>query len=319
MRLPNSRKKIIRKKFLELDDDLGDRTSGSTACVLMVNSTKEEQGHHVIVGNLGDSRSFICSYDSPNFRCLTTDHKPSLPEEEARIAEAGAQVFRNRVNASLAVSRAFGDTPFKDNPDLPKHKQKVISVPDVSHVYLKDDEFLFICCDGIFEAFSNEGTMEYLRSRLKESRDITSILSDLLSAVLKGGSRDNMSAMIVQLCDGTDYNNPEPEFILGTWYSRGNESYMNGYRLDCENHGLKWEDVEKILPKSNEEDDSVRALSVRSLPLIVNDKTTASLKAAARPGISKSSRTLHVSPSTLAKFEDHNEKKRREKRRKKRR
>jgi len=303
--------KLIKENFLEFDDMLGERQSGSTACVLLVDSKKTEEGHSVIVGNLGDSRAFIGHYNSSEFKCLTRDHKPSLQEEAERIEAAGAQVFRNRVNSSLAVSRAFGDSQYKDNVNLPKDKQKVISVPDVSLVHLQPDQFLFICCDGIFEALTNESTIEFLQTRLKESQDLSHILSELITTVLKGGSRDNMSAMIIQVSDGTDYNR-EDEYLVGTWYTMGNASYKSGYRLDCENHGLKWEDVEKTLPKSSEDDGSGLGLSTRSLPSIITDKTTtAQLKSSARPGISKSSRLLVVSPSTLSKSEPE-EKKRRE-------
>jgi len=232
---------------------------------------------------------------------LTVDHKPSNPEEEARIAGAGAQVLRNRVNSSLAVSRAFGDSPYKDNRALPKDKQKVIAVPDVYHFYLQLDQFLYISCDGIFESYSNEKTMEYIQNQLKETTDLAAILSELVTGVLKAGGRDNMSAMIIQLRDGTDYNN-ESEYILGAWYSSGNDSYKAGFRLDCENHGLKWEDVAKTL-KIPIEEDSILNNSIKSMPLIVNDKTTLALKTSARPGISKSSRLLVVSPTTLATAE----------------
>jgi len=278
----------IKDKFMEFDDILGHRQSGSTACVLMVKYEKTEEGYPVVISNLGDSRAFVGRYNSSDFRVLTQDHKPSNPEEAARIERAGASVYRNRVNSSLAVSRAFGDSQYKDIKDLAKDQQKVIALPDVSLVYLQADEFLFICCDGIFEALSNEGVMEFLHQKLSDSQDLAGILSDLVTAVLKGGSRDNMSAMLIQLSDGTDYNRPD-EFLVGTYYTGGNDSYQQGFRLDCEKHGLKWDDVEKTVHKSNEVDSEL-ALSARSLPSLAFDKPTVTLKAQQRTGISKSSR-----------------------------
>jgi serine/threonine protein phosphatase PrpC len=296
----------IVKTFMDFDDELGDRTSGSTACLLLVDHKKKENGYHLIVVNLGDSRSFLANYNTTDFKCLTIDHKPSLPEEMARIEASGASVYRNRVNSSLAVSRAFGDSPYKSQPELPKDKQRVISVPDVSHVYLQPDEFLFICCDGIFDsqAFSNEETIEFLRKDIKDTRDTAEILSKLVTSVLNKGSKDNISAMLIELRDGSDYN-IENEFILGTFYPRGNDSYLMGYRLDCETHGLIWDQIVATLPKSStspaDENDAIS--SIRSSPSLVIDKNLTAAKVAAKPGMSKSSRTLAVSPTTLAKLD----------------
>jgi len=119
----------------------------------------------------------------------------------------------------------------------------------------------------------------------------------MLTSVLKGGSRDNMSSLLIQLTDGTDYNLKD-EFIVGTYYSAGNETYQHGFKLDCEKHGLKWEDLEKTLVKPSATDDF--NISARSVPTIALDKNIQALKAqSSRPGISKSSRNLMVSPSLL--------------------
>jgi len=86
---------------------------------------------------------------------------------------------------------------------------------------------------------------------------------------------------------------------LGTYYIGGNDSYQQGFRIDIEKHGLKWEEVEKNLTKSSEVDSEV-ALSARSLPSLAQDKPTVTLKTQARPGMSKSSRQLVVSPNILS-------------------
>lgn len=61
----------------------------------------------------------------------TIDHKPFLPEERARILNAGGSVMIQRVNGSLAVSRALGDFAYKDVPGLEATKQLVSPEPDV--------------------------------------------------------------------------------------------------------------------------------------------------------------------------------------------
>lgn len=54
---------------------------------------------------------------------LTVPHKASVPSEKARIESLGGYVFFNRVFGSLAVSRAFGDSKYKQ----PKTTQNYVS------------------------------------------------------------------------------------------------------------------------------------------------------------------------------------------------
>jgi len=261
----------IIEKFLELDEDLGNRNSGSTCSLVLVDTnTVTDKGTRIIVANLGDSRSLVGRYDSGDVRALTTDHKPELPSEASRIEAAGGVVYRNRVDSSLAVSRAFGDKPYKANAKLAKDKQKVICVPEVTESHIAKNEFLYICCDGIFETYTNETAIQFCTSLMKDTQDTAAVLSNLLTSTLKGGSRDNMTAMLIELADGTDFAAPE-EFVPGKLYAYGNETFFAAYRLDCEQHGLKWEEIEKGLPRSDEgEALDLRQLSSLSQPSLLS-------------------------------------------------
>ena len=53
------------------------------------------------------------------------DHLPTNPDEYLRIKRAGGFVNHDRVNGSLAMSRAFGDFIFKQNEDLSPEDQAV--------------------------------------------------------------------------------------------------------------------------------------------------------------------------------------------------
>ena len=66
--------------------------------------------------NTGDSRCLIstgtpnCAPDTPyNCVTMTDDHIPTIPEENLRIMKAGGFVQDDRVDGSLAMSRAMGD------------------------------------------------------------------------------------------------------------------------------------------------------------------------------------------------------------------
>jgi len=49
---------------------------------------------------------------------LSEDHKPDNAGELARIEKAGHHVEDSRVDGNLALSRAFGDFQYKDQPNL---------------------------------------------------------------------------------------------------------------------------------------------------------------------------------------------------------
>ena len=49
---------------------------------------------------------------------MSKDHKPDDSKEKRRIVNAGGFVKYKRVNGMLALSRAFGDFAYKNNPEL---------------------------------------------------------------------------------------------------------------------------------------------------------------------------------------------------------
>ena len=44
---------------------------------------------------------------------LTSDHKPSRPDEAARVRAAGGFILHKRVMGELAITRAFGNKSYK--------------------------------------------------------------------------------------------------------------------------------------------------------------------------------------------------------------
>ena len=65
----------------------------------------------VTISNVGDSRCIMLS--NPVQR-LSVDHKPTNPNEATRLSNNGFVVFNERLNGTLAVSRAFGDWNLKN-------------------------------------------------------------------------------------------------------------------------------------------------------------------------------------------------------------
>lgn len=114
--------RILSETFVELDRAApADPSGGCTATVVL------QQGRKIYIANAGDSRSFIVTYrpstGTSEIVYMTREDKPSLPDEKARVEEAGGQVYipvrgTSRVvyndpisgaPTGLAMSRSIGD------------------------------------------------------------------------------------------------------------------------------------------------------------------------------------------------------------------
>jgi serine/threonine protein phosphatase PrpC len=142
--------RAMRSAFLALDKGLaaeliarqGDASSGSTAVAVMI--TPE----YFVCANVGDSRAVVARAGGQH-AALSEDHKPSLPEEAARIEAAGGRVLMDRVDGNLAMSRALGDFDLKDERLSNQCEQKVSPEPSIEILKREpDDEALIVACDG---------------------------------------------------------------------------------------------------------------------------------------------------------------------------
>ena len=80
-----------------------------------------------------------------------------MKKELRRIGAAGHFVNEDRVDGTLAMSRALGDLGFKDRIDLKAEEQAVTSFPDVTtRPRSPSDDFLVVACDGIWDCLSNQ-------------------------------------------------------------------------------------------------------------------------------------------------------------------
>ena len=147
-------KEALRKSFLSTDaivakEDYCNDT-GTTACVVYISES------HIYCSNAGDSRG-VLSRGKKGVLGLSDDHKPDNAGELARIEKASHHVEDSRVDGNLALSRAFGYVQYKDQPNLPVEKQAVTCSPDISETKrTKDDKFIILACDGIWDCLNNE-------------------------------------------------------------------------------------------------------------------------------------------------------------------
>ncbi|XP_951850.1 protein phosphatase 2c, putative [Theileria annulata] len=144
-------------------EDLYAMGCGATSVVVVV---LEDPYPCVIVANAGDSRCVL----SRNKLAvpLSIDHKPTDELELCRIRRAGGNVINGRVDGNLNLSRSLGDLSFKMDQSLDQREQKIISFPDVQIIKLtRDDEFLVLACDGIWDCKSNQQVVDFIHTKLQ--------------------------------------------------------------------------------------------------------------------------------------------------------
>ncbi|XP_065085644.1 protein phosphatase 1L isoform X1 [Ochlerotatus camptorhynchus] len=188
--------KIITDEVLAADYDLVEMAkkvsnfAGTTALIAVMHHTK------LIVANVGDSRGVMCDHKG-NAIPLSFDHKPQQVREQKRIADAGGFIsFKGvwRVAGILATSRAMGDYPLKE-------KNLVIAEPDILSFDLVDHRpmFLILATDGLWDTFTNEEAVAYIRERLDEphfgAKSIT------LQSYNRG-SVDNITVLVIVFKNG---------------------------------------------------------------------------------------------------------------------
>lgn len=161
--------------------------AGTTALIAIL------EGSKLVVANVGDSRGVMCD-SKGNAIPLSFDHKPQQKRESKRIEEAGGVITFNgvwRVAGILATSRALGDYPLKD-------RRLVIADPDVLTFELADHrpQFLVLASDGLWDAFSNEEAVAFIRDRLAEPHHGAKSIT--LQAYYRG-SLDNITVLVINL------------------------------------------------------------------------------------------------------------------------
>jgi len=175
----------IRTGFLRLDDRLrshpqtksGEDRSGTTVVCVFITPM------HIIFANCGDSRAVLSR--GGLVASATADHKPINPIEKERIQNAGGSVMIQRVNGSLAVSRALGDFDYKNVQGRGQCEQLVSPEPEVTVETRNDqDEFVIVACDGIWDVVSNEELCAFIRSRMLLTDDLEAICSLVIETCL---------------------------------------------------------------------------------------------------------------------------------------
>eukprot|EP00405_Crypthecodinium_cohnii_P057253 CAMPEP_0206625240 /NCGR_PEP_ID=MMETSP0325_2-20121206/64636_1 /ASSEMBLY_ACC=CAM_ASM_000347 /TAXON_ID=2866 /ORGANISM="Crypthecodinium cohnii, Strain Seligo" /LENGTH=1175 /DNA_ID=CAMNT_0054149423 /DNA_START=1 /DNA_END=3528 /DNA_ORIENTATION=- len=165
----------LKEGFLEAQKDLCEfcklhdiniEASGAAGSVLVL----EEQTVHIAF--IGDARIMLGSWNRRDSRMIfcTTDHKPELPEEKARLEENGSEVreidpgsYRIYLPGSkfpgLTMSRAFGDTACGGVLREPEY-HKFLMQPT-------DQWYAIVASDGVWEFLEGEEVCNLTAKKLR--------------------------------------------------------------------------------------------------------------------------------------------------------
>jgi protein phosphatase 2C family protein 2/3 len=250
---PEQLKDCVCKLDADFCSDPERREAGSTCVFCILRPTNAEKTEfEIIVSNTGDSRVVIIRKDTGECISMTSDHKPEDAAEHERIYAAGGTVCMNRTDGQLAMSRAIGDYQYKKDPDLPQDKQKVIPTPDLTIEKLVLGDTLLVMCDGIVEQMTNEEAAACVVSSMKEHNDPALAVAELFTRSLECGSKDNHSAILAVLEDGSDYG-PPTDFVAGPYHPyKSDRQFADMYVEDAARYGIVGEKLFEAARKTEE-------------------------------------------------------------------
>lgn len=186
--LENSHRKAFQLADLALADEQSVSSScGTTALTALI------LGRHLLVANAGDCRAVLCrkGVAVP----MSQDHRPSNLLELERVEEMGGFVDDGYVNGYISVTRTLGDWDLK----LPNGSSSpLIAEPQVEHVVLtKEDEFLILGCDGIWDVMSSQYAVSLVRRGLRKHNDPHQSSRELVLEALRLNTSDNLTAIVI--------------------------------------------------------------------------------------------------------------------------
>ncbi|CDU17891.1 protein phosphatase 2C [Plasmodium yoelii] len=211
---------------------------GSTAIVAVIIKG------YLIVANAGDSRAIICF--NGNSLGMSTDHKPHLQAEEARIKKAGGYISNGRVDGNLNLTRAIGDLHYKRDPFLSQKDQKISAFPEVTCVTLTpDDEFLFLACDGIWDCKDGQDVVGFVKTRLEKFEELPDNSADL------GGNQNTNSEHINSNNNTTNNENSTLKDEANASNNAENGQISNSYDKNINNNNSNIENEDNSNENQN--------------------------------------------------------------------
>lgn len=194
---PLELEKVVARSFIKTDAAFANScpvwsslSSGTTALTAMI------FGRSLLVANAGDSRA-VLSRRGLSFE-MSRDHRPCCRNEKTRVESLGGYVEDGYLNGQLGVTRALGDWHLEGMKHIDQLGGPLSAEPELKLVTLtQEDEFLIIGCDGIWDVFSNQNAVDFVRRRLQMHNDVKLCCKEVVEEAIKRGAMDNLTVVIV--------------------------------------------------------------------------------------------------------------------------
>ncbi|KAH1067799.1 hypothetical protein J1N35_032786 [Gossypium stocksii] len=189
--------KAVTRSFMETDAAFAKScsvesalASGTTALTAMI------FGRSLLVANAGDSRAVLS-------RCgtaieMSKDHRPCCMKERRRIESLGGFIDDGYLNGQLGVTRALGNWHLEGMKEMGERIGPLSAEPELKMITLtKEDEFLIIGSDGIWDVFTSQNAVDFTRRRLQEHNDVKLCCKEMVGEAIKRGATDNLTVVLV--------------------------------------------------------------------------------------------------------------------------
>ncbi|GMI92832.1 DNA-binding protein phosphatase 1 [Hibiscus trionum] len=194
---PLELEKVVTRSFTETDAAFAKscsiesaRASGTTALTAMI------FGRSLLVANAGDSRAVLSRLGTAIE--MSKDHRPCCMKERRRIESLGGFVDDGYLNGQLGVTRALGDWHLEGMKEMGERIGPLIAEPELKMITLtKEDEFLIIGSDGIWDVFTSQNAIDFTRRRLQQHNDVKLCCKEIVEEAVKRGATDNLTAVLV--------------------------------------------------------------------------------------------------------------------------
>ncbi|KAF4740105.1 hypothetical protein FOZ63_003454, partial [Perkinsus olseni] len=189
----------------EDDDEYPLMTSGSTACVCLVDESTSPGS--LAVANAGDCRAVLCRRGEAID--LTRDHNlKSCTEDERRRVAPYLQSASSEYLGGLAVTRSLGDLRASSG----SKNAGQIAEPEITSMALeKDDEFIILATDGLFDVVSSKTAVETVRRHMlgRQATPATAARY-LIDRAIARHAADNICVTVVYLREWATSAGPGP-------------------------------------------------------------------------------------------------------------